>query len=82
MMLGKEIVLEDMESVDTEYFNSLLWIKENDPSELGLTFEVKKWRHTLGLGDGWRNLSMHDLFLIRLPNPNQIWNMTMQYITW
>ena len=41
MMLGKEIVLEDMESVDTEYFNSLLWIKENDPSELGLTFEVK-----------------------------------------
>lgn len=42
MMLGKEIVLEDMESVDTEYFNSLLWIKENDPSELGLTFEVKK----------------------------------------
>jgi hypothetical protein len=41
MMLGKEMVLEDMESVDTEYFNSLLWIKENDPSELDLTFQVK-----------------------------------------
>jgi E3 ubiquitin-protein ligase NEDD4 len=40
MMLGKEIVLEDMEAVDTEYFNSLLWIKEHDPSELGLTFQV------------------------------------------
>jgi hypothetical protein len=39
-MLGKEMVLEDMESVDTEYFNSLLWIKENDPSELDLTFQV------------------------------------------
>ena len=40
MMLGKEIVLEDMETVDAEYFNSLLWIKENDPNELGLTFQV------------------------------------------
>ena len=29
-----------MESVDTEYFNSLIWIKENDPSELELTFQV------------------------------------------
>ncbi|KAL5292514.1 NEDD4 family protein [Megaselia abdita] len=38
MMLQKSIDLKDMESVDTEYYNSLLWIKENDPSELGLTF--------------------------------------------
>jgi E3 ubiquitin-protein ligase NEDD4 len=45
MMLGKEMVLEDMESVDTEYFNSLLWIKENDPSELDLTFQVKQQFH-------------------------------------
>jgi hypothetical protein len=30
-----------MESVDTEYYKSLLWIKENDPSELGLTFQGK-----------------------------------------
>ena len=29
-----------MESVDTEYYNSLLWIKENDPAELDLTFQV------------------------------------------
>jgi len=40
MMLGKPIELKDMESVDTEYFNSLIWIKENDPSELELTFQV------------------------------------------
>ncbi|XP_023716889.1 E3 ubiquitin-protein ligase Nedd-4 isoform X3 [Cryptotermes secundus] len=38
MMLGKPIDLKDMESVDSEYYNSLLWIKENDPSELELTF--------------------------------------------
>lgn len=40
MMLQKPIDLKDMESVDMEYYNSLLWIKENDPSELGLTFCV------------------------------------------
>jgi hypothetical protein len=37
-MLSKPIDLKDMESVDSEYYNSLLWIKENDPSELELTF--------------------------------------------
>lgn len=40
MMLQKQIDLKDMESVDTEYYNSLLYIKENDPSELMLTFSV------------------------------------------
>ncbi|XP_053693038.1 E3 ubiquitin-protein ligase Nedd-4-like isoform X2 [Sabethes cyaneus] len=40
MMLQKQIDLNDMESVDTEYYNSLLYIKENDPSELMLTFSV------------------------------------------
>ena len=40
MMLGKSIELKDMESVDTEYFNSLIWIRENDPSELELAFQV------------------------------------------
>lgn len=40
MMLGKTIELLDMESVDLEYYNSLMWIKENDPSELYLTFSV------------------------------------------
>lgn len=40
MMLQKPIDIRDMESVDMEYYNSLLWIKENDPSELVLTFCV------------------------------------------
>lgn len=38
MMLQKAIDLKDMESVDMEYYNSLMWIKENDPGELMLTF--------------------------------------------
>lgn len=40
MMLAKAIDLKDMESVDSEYYKSLLWIKENDPSDLDLTFSV------------------------------------------
>ena len=40
MMLGKTITLKDMESVDTEYFNSLRWIMDNDPAELDLRFCV------------------------------------------
>lgn len=40
MMLGKLIELKDMESVDSEYYNSLLWIKDNDPADLALTFAV------------------------------------------
>ena len=40
MMLEKQITQKDMESVDMEYYNSLLWIKENDPTELDLTFQV------------------------------------------
>ncbi|TMW53549.1 hypothetical protein DOY81_001313 [Sarcophaga bullata] len=40
MMLQKSIDLKDMESVDTEYYNSLMWIKENDPRQLELTFCV------------------------------------------
>lgn len=39
-MLGKSIELEDMESVDSEYHKSLLWIRDNDPAELDLTFCV------------------------------------------
>ncbi|KAH7644454.1 e3 ubiquitin-protein ligase nedd-4-like [Dermatophagoides farinae] len=40
MMLEKEITLKDMESVDTEYYNSLKYILENDPSELYLNFSI------------------------------------------
>uniref|UniRef100_A0A8C3CNE7 HECT-type E3 ubiquitin transferase n=1 Tax=Cairina moschata TaxID=8855 RepID=A0A8C3CNE7_CAIMO len=40
MMLQKPITLHDMESVDSEYYNSLRWILENDPAELDLRFIV------------------------------------------
>ena len=40
MMLEKPIELEDMESVDSEYHKSLVWIRDNDPTELDLTFCV------------------------------------------
>jgi len=40
MMLGKKIYLADMESVDSEYYNSLKWIMENDPAELDLRFVI------------------------------------------
>ncbi|XP_073443110.1 E3 ubiquitin-protein ligase NEDD4 isoform X1 [Dendrobates tinctorius] len=40
MMLQKAITLNDMQSVDSEYYNSLLWILENDPEELDLRFTV------------------------------------------
>ncbi|KAG1658414.1 E3 ubiquitin-protein ligase NEDD4 [Nymphon striatum] len=40
MMLGKTIVLSDMESVDSEYYNSLKWILDNDPADLDLRFQV------------------------------------------
>lgn len=41
MILDRPIVLEDMESVDAEYYRSLRWILENDPEPLSLTFQVK-----------------------------------------
>ena len=47
MMLDKPITLKDMESVDTEYYNSLLWIEENDPEELELTFQVRKIKRSI-----------------------------------
>lgn len=58
MMLQKSIDLKDMEAVDTEYYNSLMWIKENDPRQLELTFCVdedtfgQKSQHELKQGGG------------------------------
>ncbi|XP_036909842.1 E3 ubiquitin-protein ligase NEDD4 isoform X2 [Sturnira hondurensis] len=40
MMLHKPITLHDMESVDSEYYSSLRWILENDPTELDLRFVI------------------------------------------
>jgi hypothetical protein len=40
MMLKKPIELKDIESVDSQCYKSLVWIKENDPSVLDLVFCV------------------------------------------
>ncbi|XP_050294714.1 E3 ubiquitin-protein ligase Nedd-4 isoform X2 [Anthonomus grandis grandis] len=62
MMLSKTIDLKDMESVDSEYYKSLLWIKENDPSGLDLTFSVdeESFGHTTAheLIDGGANIPL------------------------
>ncbi|XP_012939741.1 E3 ubiquitin-protein ligase NEDD4 [Aplysia californica] len=42
MMLRKQIMLNDMESVDSEYYNSLIWIQDNDPYVLDMTFSVEE----------------------------------------
>lgn len=42
MILDRPIVLKDMESVDVELYNSVKYIKENDPEPLCLTFSVNK----------------------------------------
>ncbi|XP_053614987.1 E3 ubiquitin-protein ligase Nedd-4 isoform X2 [Plodia interpunctella] len=64
MMLNKAIDLKDMESVDLEYYNSLMWIRENDPSELDLTFSVdeEQFGKTIQreLKPGGANISVDD----------------------
>eukprot|EP00112_Aurelia_sp_Birch-Aquarium-sp1_P013698 Seg292.4 transcript_id=Seg292.4/GoldUCD/mRNA.D3Y31 product="NEDD4-like E3 ubiquitin-protein ligase WWP1" protein_id=Seg292.4/GoldUCD/D3Y31 len=35
-MLGKKLVLQDLETLDNQYYNSLLWIKENEIDDCGL----------------------------------------------
>ena len=38
MLVGKPIVLADMEAVDTEFYNSIKYILDNDPEPLCLNF--------------------------------------------
>jgi E3 ubiquitin-protein ligase HUWE1 len=40
-LLGKPVDYKDVEWVDPEYYNSLCWILENDPTALDLTFSVE-----------------------------------------
>lgn len=42
MLLTKPVVLSDMESVDTEFYNSVKYILENDPEPLCLTFTASR----------------------------------------
>jgi E3 ubiquitin-protein ligase HUWE1 len=40
-LLGKPVDYKDVEWVDPEYYKSLIWILENDPSPLDLTFLIE-----------------------------------------
>ncbi|OJA08666.1 hypothetical protein AZE42_01166 [Rhizopogon vesiculosus] len=40
-LLGKPVDYRDVEWVDPEYYNSLCWILDNDPTPLDLTFSVE-----------------------------------------
>ena len=42
MLLNRPITLKDMESVDVELYNSILYVKDNDPEPLCLNFAVNK----------------------------------------
>lgn len=35
-MLGKKLIMKDIESIDPEFYNSLVWIKENSIDDCGL----------------------------------------------
>lgn len=35
-MLNKKLIMKDIESIDPEFYNSLVWIKDNDIDECGL----------------------------------------------
>lgn len=41
-MLNKQLTLKDLESIDPEFYNSLIWVKDNDIDEvdLGMTFSA------------------------------------------
>ena len=42
MLLGKQITLDDMETVDTQLYSSLKYILDNDPKDLSLTFTANR----------------------------------------
>ena len=42
MIVSRPITLKDMEAVDVELYNSIVYIKENDPEPLCLTFAINK----------------------------------------
>jgi hypothetical protein len=41
MILDQEITLEDMQLVDVEYYQSMIWFQENDPADLDIYFTVE-----------------------------------------
>ena len=42
IILGRPITISDMEAVDSEFYNSVKYILENDPEPLCLTFTASR----------------------------------------
>ena len=51
--LSRPAALKDLESLEPAFYNSLLWIQENDPEPLDLTFTVEE--------EAFGQLTMHEL---------------------
>ncbi|KAM8862952.1 itchy E3 ubiquitin protein ligase b isoform 1-T1 [Spinachia spinachia] len=54
-MLNKPLALKDLESIDPEFYNSLMWIKDNDIEECGLEMFFSVDKEILG------EVSTHEL---------------------
>lgn len=54
-MLSKKLILKDLESIDPEFYNSLIWIRDNNIEECGLEMFFSVDMEILG------KISSHDL---------------------
>lgn len=54
-MLNKKLILKDLESIDPEFYNSLIWIRDNDIEECGLEMYFTVDMEILG------KITSHDL---------------------
>lgn len=65
-MLGKKLTLTDMETIDNEFYQSLLWIKENEINECGLDLYFATDMEVLGevtqheLKEGGKDIEVND----------------------
>jgi len=48
--------LKDLEALEPDFYNSLLWICDNDPEPLDLTFTVEEV--SMGWGSGFRKVGV------------------------
>lgn len=63
-MLSKKLTIKDLESIDTEFYNSLIWIRDNNIEECGLEmYFLLTWRF-------WKLVTSHDLEVGRFQYPS------------
>ncbi|XP_076044003.1 WW domain containing E3 ubiquitin protein ligase suppressor of deltex isoform X2 [Oratosquilla oratoria] len=78
-MLGKKITMKDLEAIDPEFYNSLVWIKENNIEECGLEltfstdFEVLGKISEVELKEGGKDIAVTE------ENKEEYVNLMMQW---